>query len=191
MPALTEDRWASLGRLAWYAARRWRGPYDILGASERHEAALTGIVAAVAAGVDDDHALIRAGQAAIQHEVHEAVKHERHAGYWVPGDADYLAEAVTDRVAVHQVTWMFTPGEWLAVYATAMAAGTGASSAEIAAAAGMTVSAYKDRLRAARARGRALWTAPGDTPPRRYAPGHTPVHDYRRERNRERRREAA
>jgi hypothetical protein len=177
---ITEDRWKSLQRIAEYGARRWQSnaplPFPI-----RYEAALDGVVAALADGVDDDHGLIAAGEQAVARYIREVTKHHKHLSYWdPPAMRDALAEDITDRVGVHQLSWAFTDHQWAVVYATAEAAGTGTPTRVIAEGLGLTVAVYTDTLMRARKRARKLWIAPGETPSRRrYAAGNRPgVHRY-------------
>jgi len=186
---LTEDRWKALQRIADYCAHRWRGAY-ILDREQRRDVALDAIVEALAAGEDDDYGFIRAGASAIHRALNEHVKHNRHQAYWAapPSARDAVAEAVTDRIGVTQLCWIFTDQEWEAVSAVAAAAGTGLGQRSVAENAGMSVFALNNALYSARSRGRQLWVAPGDHPRGHYMPGHSRIADNNRARRKRERR---
>ena len=110
--------------------------------------------------------------AAVNRAYHESVRHLAHAGFWTrpPGNEDSLAEKITDRIGISQLTWAFTESEWQAVWALAEAIRRGGDKRTAAASLGLGDGAFTQRLYMARKRAYQLWVAPGETPRGRYAP---------------------
>jgi len=166
----------SAERIAWYCAKARRGDTPALTLSARHEAAFTGIIDHIAGHgwpEGDDGPLFRAAWAAIAHEAHEAGKHVRHWSFWYepPGVADPIGEAVTDKIGAWQVAWSLTEHQWAVVWALTEAIKRGGTWRDAAASLGMSPGAYRMTLHVARKKARALWVAPGETPPGHWARG--------------------
>jgi hypothetical protein len=168
------EGWAeSVARIArMCASRTWAG--GALTYAERADVAAGGIldhVAELGGWPEGVKELFRAGDNAIKREAREQAKHIRHLSFWTEprGSADPIGEGVTDRVAVWQVTWALTDGQWAAVWAMAEAIRRGGGRREAAALLGANVNAFGLQLSLARKRARALWVAPGDTPARLWA----------------------
>lgn len=169
MTRLPEGWHEVTGRIARISASRFRGGSCFTWA-ERVDLALGGIIEAIAEGggwPDGEKPLFRAADNAIRREEREITKHQMRGSYWVDvrGGADELAEAITDRVAVWQVIWAFTDGQWAAVWAMAEVKKRGGGWHEAAALLGANPATFSVQLALARKRARALWVAPGDTAP--------------------------
>lgn len=175
------DGWAeSIQRIAWHCARTWRGDISRLGAQDRFEAALSGIIdwlidndwPGIDGGAEETGfgALFNAGLASINHQRYEDTKHLHHAAVWIGGPIgfDAVGEGVTDRVAVWQLLDAMSASEREGVEALAWALETGGGLEEAAAYAGISYAAMAMRLSYARARARGLWIAPGDSPRGQY-----------------------
>lgn len=174
MTGLPEGWAESVSRIArMCASRTWAG--GALTYTERADVAAGGILDHIAerGGWPEGSVkeLFRAGDSAIKREAREQAKHIRHLSYWTEprGSADPIGENVTDRVAVWQVTWALTDGQWAAIWALSEVMKRGGGRHEAAALLGANVNAFGLQLSLARKRARALWVAPGDTPPRLWA----------------------
>lgn len=194
------DGWEhAAARIARISASRFRGG-RIFTYHDRVDLALGGIIESIAehGWPDSDKPLYHAADNGIRREEREMTKHIMRGSYWVEprGGADSLAEAVTDRIAVWQICWLFTEGQWAAVWALAEVMKRGGGRHEAAALLGANLGTYSVQLSNARRRARAVWVAPGDTPPRQWAqdykgpPERTPGSQLRR-RTREREKRAA
>lgn len=172
MGALPEHWEKDVGRIARMSAARFRGG-AIFTHAERVDLAEGGIIEYVSENgwPDGDKPLFRAADNAIRHEEREYLKHLKHGRYWyeVPGISDPIGEAITDKIAVWQIAWAFTDGQWAAIWALAEVMKTGGGRREAARLLGMNVNAFALQISLARKRARALWVAPGDTPPRLWA----------------------
>ena len=172
---LPEGWWEHAGAIAGIAARKWFGG-DTLPYSDRKHAALDGIVEEVMEagwpGPGETFGrLFLAANNGMRHEQREAQKHLQWWAHWRDGDGitDALAESVTDRVAIWQVSWALTPAEREAVWALAEVQRWGGSNEDAAALLGINPGAYYMRIKNARRKAREWWVAPGDTAPRRNA----------------------
>lgn len=165
---MTAEEWDRLQRVAAYAAGAC--PSASLPFAERAGAALDAIVGELAerGWPDRVHVLFRVAGNAVQRAEAEHRRHVRHRYLWLrlSGGEDAIGEAVTDRVAAWQVAWSLDDDLWLVVWAMAQVM-PGGSQADAAALAGLPVDVFKARLSRARRQCRALWVAPGETPPAR------------------------
>lgn len=180
MNVLGEAEFESIERIAWHCARHSRGSTPRLTLEERYEAALNGIVERVHAEgrwPDKVQMLFTAGSDAIWRENHERGKNLHHAAYWLGthGEPDEIAEQITDRIAVHEITWLFSREQWEAVWALAEVQKRDGSIREAAALLGISDSALVNRLLYARQKARAAWVAPGETPRGMYRPARDGV----------------
>lgn len=173
------DGWAeSIQRIAWHCARTWRGDISRLGAQDRFEGALSGIVdwlidndwPGMEGGEGGFGPLFNAGLAGINHLRYEEAKHLSHSAYWIAGPANHdpVGDGVAERVGIVQLMEALRPSEFEAVHALAWALETGGGLEEAAAYAGISYAAMAMRLSYARARARGLWIAPGDSPRGQY-----------------------
>lgn len=174
---MSADIWESAERIAWYCARSRRAATPMMTLADRREAAFIGIVDHVAehGWPDDDGPLFRAARAAIERESHETIKHVIHGHFWCegPGVTDPIGEAVTDRIGVHQVTWIFTEHQWRVVHALAEVLKREGTWRDAAALLEMSPGAYRQILYVARQKARGAWVAPGETPRGHWARGGT------------------
>ena len=168
--SLTAGEWASLVKMAQHCAETWHGgtPLTVLTYADRRELALGGMLDHLGTrGWDDDKALFRSGANAIGRAADEAGKHAGRSWFWDRHDGpDWLAEEVTDRVAAVQVLGALTPAERAAVLAMAETGNWRDAAGQL----GLARAAMSQRLSHARARARALWIPPDETPGARYAP---------------------
>lgn len=170
---MTEAEWASLERIAQHVART--SPTTMLTRNQKYEVALDAVIEYAAEhGQPEpgDGAVFRAAHVAVTLAGREQFRHLRYWSYWhePPGNPDRLAEDVTDRVGIHQLTYALSEGEWAAVYALATAMDEGRDWRAAARMLGITDSAMASRLNAARRKARELWVAPDESPRGRYAP---------------------
>lgn len=190
--------WESAQRISKHCAATYRGDH-VIPYRDRCEHALDGIVEHVASHgwpADDIDPVFRAARRALDHATWEARKHIFRREFWLEpsGTYDTLAESVTDRIAVWQVIWSFTPGQWEAVWAVAEADKRGGKWRDGAALVGAHPGTFSTQLAHARARARAAWIAPGETPPGHYGYARDAPGDYRNwrgQRRRHQRRKAA
>lgn len=174
---VSEGWYDSIDRISWYCAKAHRAQTPLLTLSQRHDAALDGIIEWVHQhGIPtSDAPLFRAARAAIEAEAHHSLKHLNHGHFWVepPGITDPIGETVTDKVAAWQIAWALTEHQWNVVYALTEAYRRGLTWHEAAAALDMKPGAYRQILMVARKKARELWVAPGDTPRGHWARGGT------------------
>jgi hypothetical protein len=169
---LTDGHFESMQRIAGFCVKRWRASSPFLSLDDMFNAALDAIVEEVAENgwPDNDTVLFSAGRASIKRANYEVIRHLRQAraqwGETPPGE-DALAERVTDRVAAWQIAWALPDHLWPVVWATAEVMKKDGTQADAAALAGMSPGEFSWRLSAARKLCRALWVAPGETPPSR------------------------
>ena len=176
MSTLDEGRWQSMERIAQHVANTHPGrSSSSLTTEQRFDAALDALVQYVAdhgwpAGDFGD--MFRAAANGVRISMYEADKHVRHWSYWhePPAPVDALAEAITDKIAVWEICWSLTPGQWAAVWATAEVMKYGGGRSEAAALTGKRVGAHTQLLITAREKARAAWVAAGETPRGHYHP---------------------
>lgn len=172
---LTEAQYESMESMAKHAARvHYSSPMPGWGFVERYDAALDGIVEYVSnQGWPDTHKpLFYAAASGIANAAWEWGKHKRHWAAWVgsPSHVDAIAEAITDRIGIHQLCWAFPKGEWEVVSALAFAIGRGDDYHRAAASIGLGDAVFRARLYRARKRAFRLWIPPDEHPVGRYQP---------------------
>jgi hypothetical protein len=166
---LTAAECDRLTRIAAYCAGThpsWSRPG--FGHGEKSDAAFDAIIADLADNgwPDEVSDLFQAGMSGINHALWNTRKDINHRHLWLPtSGGDELAEAITDRIGVWQLVWTLAPAEWAAVWAVAEVMQWQGDHAAAAALLGISVSALRGNLCRARERCRALWIAPGETPP--------------------------
>ena len=172
---LWEGWWDRAESIAGFAAK---APVEgaWLGFPERKDAAMDEIIEEITelgGWPADVNVLFRAGQRGAKRAAYEARKHVVYGGFFwvgVPGPNDYLAENVTDRIAVWQIAWGLREIDWEALWALSEVMKWGGSQAEAAALVGLPLAVYQQRLLVARRRAYRLWICPDETPRGRYRP---------------------
>jgi hypothetical protein len=182
------DPWERLQRVCGHAAKTapgWTGTY-----TERYDAALDAAVTHIAehGWPDNWNQLASVCVSGITAAADERVRQWRPRGirFWTPPPAgiDALAEHVTEKIAIHQVTQALTHGEWEVISALA-ATGSYTQAAELT---GRSPHGFEALLTNARRRARSLWVAPGEHARGHYAqtrggnhnPYYAPHHRIRR-----------
>jgi hypothetical protein len=175
--------WEVVQRIARTCAARGFGGHG-LNREDRYEAAYTAIVEYLCeeGWPSDEKPLYRAGTRGISQAGAEYARHwtARAVGYWhePPAGIDAVGEAITDRIAIHQLTWAFTEKQWEAVWALAEVMKRDGSYRDAARLLGKPEASYHAILTLARNRARALWVAPGETPRKHWAKYHgEPKHE--------------
>ena len=169
---LSEAVWQSMERIARHVART--APATTLTFAEKYEIALDAVVKYTADygwPEYDAGPAFRAAHVAVVLGGREKYRHLRYWSYWSepPGNPDKLAEDVTDRVAIHELTYVLSESEWAAVYALASVMEEGRGWRDAARLLGISDAAMAG-LSEARRKARELWIAPGETPRGRYTP---------------------
>lgn len=163
------DRWEEdAARVARISASRFRGG-QMFTYHERVDLALGGVIEALAElgrWPADEKPLFRAADNAIRREEREHTRHIVHWTFWYEprSGADTMAEQVTDKIAIWEVAWALSPGQWAAVWAWSETLKRNGTHRDAAALIGSTLGTYYAQLTLARKRARAWWVAPGDTP---------------------------
>ncbi len=169
---LPEHWHEDVARIARMSASRFRGG-GMFTRAERVDLAGGGIIEHIAehGWPADEKILFRAADNGIRREQREQGKHQMRGVYWLEprGTADPIGETVTDRLAVWQIVWALTDGQWAAVWAWAEVMKRDGTHEDAAALLDLGLNAFRLQLSLARKRARALWVAPGDTPPRHWA----------------------
>lgn len=169
------------GKIAAHCTRTMWGNRSFMSPQERYDAALDGIIEYVADfgwPPGDLKPVYSAAARALQTARRVLPRDVRWWSYWYdpPGMDDALGEAVTDKIAVHQLAAVLTEGERHAVWATAEVMKWGGAAEEAAALLGIHRAALSQLLLSARRKCWAAWVAPGETPraaiyKRTHAPG--------------------
>lgn len=172
---LTEAQYEALESMAKHAARvHYSSPMPGWGFVERYDAALDGIIEYIAehGWTEERKPLFYAAANGIADAAYEWGKHKRNWARWIgtPSNVDTIAEAVTDKIGIHQLSWAFPDGEWAVVCAMATAIEKGDDYHRAAASIGLGDAVFRARLYRARKRAFQLWVPPDETPVGRYAP---------------------
>jgi hypothetical protein len=171
---LGDSWWESANRIAIHCAATHPAPRYLTHA-ERIDAALDALIQHVHENgwpATELKPLFLAASNGIEHATYEHTKHIGRGNYWVepPGIIDPIAEAVTDKIGVRQVCYLFTLAELEAVEALAEVLKRGGTYKDAAALIGKTPSTVSSLLATARAKARQHWVAPGEhVPPGAYS----------------------